>query len=240
MSQMIELDLTQFERESNDFLKEQYPHAVAIGMRDTALGARDSVRERTKGIFKLHSDYIPNAILSTPYTSGQMKSAEKSFRSYGDIRGAVFLRRGTGKRSMQFMVPHEIGGKKSADGSVAIPAGDIENYSYRTGRGAVSKRWKPSTLLQEFNAQSGNIGGNISGNIITGKNKKIAFIKRSPKSGALQIVRRKTKDPKSLQYLYTFKRDVNIKATWDFKETVEISVTRNYRKHFESSINAIL
>ena len=61
-----------------------------------------------------------------------------------------------------------------------------------------------------------------------------------PKSGVIQLVRRKTKDPKSLQYLYTFKKDVKIKPSWRFAETVSINVSRNYEQNFSHHINMIL
>ena len=225
-----------FKASAADFMKKGFPEAAALGMRDTAQGARDAVRERTRGIFDLHTDYIPRGILSTPEKQGQLNRTANGFAKYGDMEGAVFLRPGTGKRALDFMLPHEVGGNKESDGSVAIPAQDIQNYKYRTSSGKTSARWKPARLLADFNANGGNVTGQRRGKNNSG-NPTAPFVKKSRSSGTLQVVRRRTKKAKTLEVLYTFKRKAKIKPVWGFEQTVRTNVSRNYTRHFSKHLN---
>lgn len=236
----IIFDVDDFRRDVEALSNREYPAAMAAAMRATTRTAAANTRLQTENVFDLRSDYITKAIKNTPETNSQMKKAARGFVSHGDLNGTVYLRPGSGKRDMSFMLPHETGGTKRATGGVlAVPAEDIENYSYRTSRGAVKKRYKPETMLAQYNSISGKTGGNIAGSKITGKNKKMPFLKESPMTGATQIVRRKTKDPKSLQVLYTFKKEVKVNPAWEFEKTVRVSVESNYESYFSTYINRV-
>ena len=51
---------------------------------------------------------------------------------------------------------------------LAIPAGDLKNYAYQTGRGKVKKMYKPATLLKEYNT----VGPNKKGRQLREERKK--------------------------------------------------------------------
>ena len=212
---------------------------MAKGMRLTTARAREAIRTRTRTYFNLHSEYIPKSIRSTPHTQTQIKATARGFKSYGDIQGAVYLRPGSGARSLSFLVPHETGDYKTADGMVAVPAMDLDNYQHKTSRGKTAKRWKPATLLKQFNQQQGKVGGNIRGTTQVRSGQKIAFLKKSPKSGLVQVVRRRTRKSKDLQYLYTLISAPKMPGNWGFERTVRRNVIQNYRSNFTYVMNKI-
>ncbi len=227
----IETNLGQFRDEVSGYSQETYPEAIALGMRDTALGARDAARSMTRGVFDLHTEYIPDGILSTPFKPNQMKAAEKAFRGYGDAEAAVFLRPGDATKSLDFLLAHQYGGEKMANGYVAIPLPDLKGYGYQTATGRTAKRWKPSSLLKEFNARGGRIGGNVKGTKLKGDSRRLPFIRRES-NGSLNIVRRVSKTSSRLAYLYHLKEEVQIDKTWDFEGEVKSDVNKNYASHF--------
>lgn len=225
----ISMDIRGFIKSSNKLLDEDYPRAVAVAFKRIAREARNEVRQETRRDFKLHTDYIPNSILSTPHTPGQLKAGARSVVRFHDIESAVFLRpANTARRSLDFMVPHETGQAKTAHGGlVAVPAGDLDNYQTKTSRGATRKKWKPAQLLADYN----KLGGNVKGNKLRkGKRsgKGIAFIKKS-KNGVALIVRRKNLKSNSLEVLYSLKKKARIKPVWGFEPTVDTTVRRTYK-----------
>lgn len=227
----IDMDLTQFSSGLQSLMS-GYGDAVAKGMRSTTRSARDAVRAQTSARFDLSTAYILKGIKNTPETSAQMRAGANAMQRYGDIRGRVYLRPGNGKRSLQFMVAHETGGLKEVDGKAStIPARDLMSKSYKTARGAVRKRWKPKQLLTAYNAAGGRNAprGNTVG--------KKPFIKKSPMSGALQIVRRKSKRNPELEILYTFKRNVRLKKRWGFVHTARLRGGAVANAAFERALN---
>ena len=232
--------------DSKDFMRDAkyiggtaYPKAVALTFKHIARKAKEDVQDETRRNFHLHSDYIPKGIRSTPEKKSQVLAAAKSVERYHDITAAVYLRPGSGKRSLDFMVDHETGGTKTArgGGNIAIPAKDLANYSSKTSRGAIRKNWKPAQLLAYYNREGGNTKGNKLRKKGRGSIKK-AYLKKS-KSGDIQIVRRKNKKSRSLEFLYTFKKSADIKATWDFEKTVRKSVENNYVRYANKFLNAM-
>jgi hypothetical protein len=233
MEPIVTINIRDFVPSSQKYLK-GYGKAVALGFGDVARTARDSVRKRTRSVFELNSDYIINGIKSIPDTPAQIAAASKAVEKYGDINAAVYLRGSNDrKKSLNFMVNHETGeDKKSVDGSLAIPASDIQNYSYRTVRGAVKARYKPAKLLEKYNVSNGKKCGPNAG-----RSSGTPFVIRG-KSGTLLIARRKGKN-KTLQFMYSFKKRANIKAEWNFEETVISSVKQNYVARIGKQIQSI-
>lgn len=235
----INVDSKDFMRDMKSIAGDAYPVAVARSFKKIASIAAEDVRDETRLNFKLHSDYIPKGIRSTPSTKTQVKAAARSVEKYHDIEAAVYVRPGSGKRSLAFMTDHEDGAnRRSAKGKdVAVPAKDLGNYSSKTSRGARRKNWKPAQLLAYYN----RVGGNTKGNKLRRKGRgsiKKAYLKKS-KTGVIQIVRRKNKKSRSLEFLYSFLESVKIAPRWDFEQTVDKSVKNNYVRVSSRYLNAM-
>lgn len=237
--QGIAVDIAPYLKDSDYFRRQQYPMAIAKAFKNITERARDNVRAHTRAIFNLHSDYIPDGIKNTPNTPGQLRSAERAIERFGDIQGTVFLRgSGSPKRSLDFMVDHLEGAdrKSSTGGVLAIPAQDLSNYSYKTGRGITKKQWKPETVLKYYN----QVGPNKSGSTIKTKRRGRgkAFIMRT-KPGNTVIVRRVSSTRKPLEFLYAFKKSVKIDKVWKFDSIVYVTVSRHYDTMIAREINKI-
>jgi hypothetical protein len=223
------IDLRKFYPSSETFIKGKYPEGLAKGFRDLSERARNNVRDRTRNVFKLNSDYITNGIKSLPSTDSQVRAAERAIRNYGDVTAAVYLR-GSNKPSgsLDFMVDHEDGNTRQAHkNTLAIPTDSLRKYKYRTARGRVKKSWKPTEVLKYYNS----VGPNKSGATIKrrrgGKGK--AFIMRGS-GGKMMIARRLSSKRRPLEFLYSFNKTARIKKVWGFETTVRTTVSRQYEK----------
>ena len=231
MADMIRLEVDEFRESWETWRNAKWPEAVARGFGALARMARDKMRDRTRQVFDLHTDYIPQAIRSTPDNSSQISAAARAFGKYGDLQASVYLRGGSGNKSMEFMLPHETGEDKVPQaGSLAIPSTDLEGYSFRTGRGATKRAWKPGKLLEIYNQtnhgkerrmekRAGSVGA--------------AFVMQTNKGP--MVARRKGKD---LQFLYSFKERADIKPVWDFEDTIVQYVNAHGRAIIERMIRA--
>lgn len=235
----VTVELAEFMKSIKKFNGDQYPMAIAKAFRRIANGGKEDVQNRTRSEYNLHSDFIPQGIKSTPYTNSQMKAGARSIEKYHDIEAAVYVRGANSpEKSLDFMVNHDTGEDKRAQGGMlAIPAGDLKNYAYKTSRGKVKKMYKPATLLKEYN----RVGPNKKGRQLQKKGKRgkgAAFI-MTTKSGTKAIVRKLNPKQKSLQFLYFFKKDADIKATWQFEPTVLNTVSRTYQRDIAHYFNKI-
>ena len=228
----IDLDIEPFKRSLNVFKNYRYPLAVARMFKIVAARARDDVRIQTKRQFNLHSEYIPNSVLSTPFTPAQMRASARSVEKYHDINASVFLRPASRPdKSLEFMVPHEKGGRKTSQdgpGVIAVPASGIENYSFRTPRGKTAKRWSPAKLLEEYQRKGPNRKGHKIFSRKKGRSKPDPFLLKG-KSGTLMLARRTSKARRPLEFLYSFKKSTSIRPTFHMEDTVHGSVQRNYK-----------
>ena len=226
--QAVRVDLKEFMDSAKKLGDSEYPRYLAKAFQYLSMRARNEVRHETKSKFKLHTEFIPNSILNTPHTAGQVKAAENSIRQYHDIMSAVFLRpASTPKRDLGFMVPHETGERKvPRHGMLAIPAGDLENYDYKTSRGSVKSQYKPKNLLKSYN----RVGGNTKGHKLSGKSggaPKPFLLKLG--SGKEMVVRRQAKTSNRLEFLYSLKSSARIDPVWSFEETVKRTVQEVYK-----------
>lgn len=166
----ITVDVSEFMISWNR-ISNEVPMAVISGFAQTAERARDSVRDRTRQVFNLHSDYIPNAVLSIPSRkwknrkkrSGWMKGQRQYAAAlkgltgkYHDFQAAVFLRGSASpKKSLDFMAVHEYGGMRPAvEGQLAIPRKGVTKKKYRTGLGRVKSIYLPAKMLARYNAMA--------------------------------------------------------------------------------------
>jgi hypothetical protein len=248
---MIRVDLAAFTRSAKKMDQKDWPKHVVNGFAELADVSAGAVRVVTRGKFKLHSDYIPKGIKSTPMTSSQKARAEHALRKYGDFNAAVFLRGSRSvKHSLDFMADHEEGDPRKPQKSyIAIPTTQLKEKRHRSPRGATRKRWKPETLLERYNAT----GGSFNGTTTTNKGKRLGpRKKRMPgdaflimgKQGDPFIARRmnrnkNTKHGGELEFLYVLKNEADIKSGWQFVTTVYSTVGRRYATILHKHIKRI-
>ncbi len=213
--------------ELDKFALQQWPFALALALTRTAQMAQDAVQQRTRMQFGLHTQFIPRGV--------RTQAASKSdIRTFGLAEANVH----TASRIASFMPVHELGGSRSpvAGGtgndkgkSIALPAQDLENRKFRTSTGKISKRWKPSELLKDYNsrASSGSKGQKVV-RVSRGGRKGKPFIIRGRGSGVPMIVRRRGKAAYPLELLYIFSQRATYKPTWEFAEEVGRAVDAHF------------
>lgn len=231
-----------------------WPKMLAHYIADMADDADQAGELRTRQEFDLSSEYIPQGIKSTPSTPAQIKKVEKSLAKYYDGFGAVYLRGSADpKRSLGFMVDHEVGFKRdpqdvwrsAGEKLIATPQDGVKSKSYKTQSGRIRKRWKPGTLLDQF----GKAGSTYQhGTTITRKypnrNKPGAakvpgkvFLIRGKNSGYPIAVRRVSRGggergKGKLETLYAMHPSVEVKGgVWRFEDTVIRVAKMTQRRH---------
>ena len=229
----MRVDVSQFMR-SWDRISDDVPKAIIQGFAKIADQGRKQTRRRTRSAFKLHSDYIPNAIRSIPGVRGskgadrQAAAALKGLTGkHHNFQAAVFIRGSTSvKRSLDFMADHEYGGRRKPHGgnrALALPRPWLTTKSFRTSRGRVKRRYKPEMLIKKIRAQA----------MAPRKRKWGRYRKPRPflvtfKSGHQAIAIRKYKEKRlPLDLLYEFHTEATIKKLYRFEEAVHETTRRN-------------
>jgi hypothetical protein len=228
-------------RSAQRIVGSEYPEKVVEGIAEVAENGRDQARTVTRQKFNLHSEYIPRGIKSIPSTPGQKKAAQRAIKRYSDMEAAVFLRPARDpKKSLDFMVPHEVSGEKVPHGKsdlLAVPTTNLKGRSgFTTPRGKVRNRWKPATLLKHFEDRGSSYDTNQR--TTTNKGRKLGpKKKRLPgtafliggKAGTMMIARRKTKrGDRNLEFLYSLVPRAKIKERWKFEPTIYNTVLATY------------
>lgn len=258
---MIELrfDISKFNKSWNN-VSNNVKLAIIHGFAKTAERGRNNVRNRTRAVFKLHSDYIPNAVLSIPtynlrsskkmsgFDRGQLQfqAALKGLKGkHKNFQAAVFLRGSANPtKSLDFMVVHETGGtKESFKGKLAIPRYGVTRKKFRTSTGRVKKSYKPGILLKTWNKVRGQQSKKLKKKGV--RLKPTAFILES-KFGGFVIARRRTRstwlDSKNrapLDILYKFSPSAKINKRWNFVQTVHTTVNRHVFKYVNREISKV-
>jgi hypothetical protein len=242
LTSLTHIDIGPFMRSWERIKNIDLPTAIVKGLRDTAQRARNAVADRTRKVFKLHTDYIPNAIWFIPDRDNQVAAAIKAAKGkYGDFVAAVFVRKATDKRfDLSFMTVHETGGERSGHtdkstdrGSIAVPLPGLTRLDYRTARGAVRLRHQPAVLLREY-SMSGPRRKRQKGRRSTPN----AFVIKSKIGDGYIIVKRRFKNQRlPLDVLYKFMPSVSIKRRWGFVDTVTTSALAHMTADIVRSIN---
>lgn len=242
----ITLELQSFQTALALYFDKSYPEATARGFGEVARRARNAIRERTRQVYDLHSDFIPRGIWSTPDREVQIRAAARSFAKYGDLEAAVFLRPANGKEknSLKFMIPHETGEAKTPKGkALAIPAQGLEGYQSKTGSGATKKAYRPAQLLSGYNSGKSTLPAAVVADMINNPSshnpnnrKGQPFIIKSSKGVAL-LVRRKSGNRLPLDVLYSFKPRAQIRSDWEFETTVRTDVLQQYGRVMKRYVN---
>lgn len=243
------IDMTDMLADLTKLYGKGWPKMLAHYIADMADDAEQAGELRTRQEFDLHSEYIPRGIKSTPSTPAQIKKVEKSLSKYYDGFGAVYLRGSSDpKRSLGFMVDHEVGFKRdpqsvwrSANGDkyIAQPAEGIKSKAYRTQTGRIKKRWRPSTLLEHFDRSGSRYEhGTTKTNKYPNRSNKArlpgkAFVIKG-KSGRPVVARSISRGSKSsggkLEILYTLHREARINPVWRFEDTVISAAKRTQKR----------
>lgn len=236
---VIEVDLSAFVTSARQHINTDYPRAIVNAFSSIAEMGADDVKSATRSAFDLHSNFITSGIKSLPHTTSQKKAAARALAKYNDFTAAVYLRGSASvKRSLAFMADHEYGGKRQPHAQfIAVPMDGVKSKSYRTSRGRVKKRWKPSELLQRFNSA----GSVLSNGTTTNKGRRLGpRRKRVPGApflltvtgGTTMVVRRKQRAASPgahcLEFMYALKKQTAIKRRWRFTETVMTAVKNTY------------
>lgn len=225
----VKLDVTEFSKWARRTHGLSAPKFMVETLSDVTRSARDTMRGRIYNVFKLRSgNYIPNSVLNVPELPNQVRAATKAMTREGGANGAVFVpTRANPRKSLKFLDPHEFGEDKVGRGKsrlVAVPARDLKNYAYRTGRGAIRSRWKPKRLLEAYNSKGPNTKGAKQHSRKRSKSPGDAFILKGRGNTEL-IARRSTKNRRPLEILYVLTKRANIEPVLDFDNTVEGVIT---------------
>lgn len=238
----ITVDSSDFTKALKKYFAKDYPLMIAQGFRSVAIVARDAARQRTAEKYKLHSNYIPSGILSTPFKDGQVDAAARSYAAKHDLIAAVFLRpSGDARKGLGFMVPHETGEPKTSSkgGSLIVPTYGIEQYSFRTSRGAVKTQYTAAQLLEGYTKQ--RMPSSVLAMIIAQGSKRKgkkgpAFITKTDR-GVGAIAQRTGGARIPIQFLYVFKDHVKSDGQWGFETTIRNAVTKAYEKEIAKYVN---
>ena len=224
----------------------EWPRMLANYIADMASAADDGVTLQTRRVFDLNSEYIPRGIRSTPSTQAQINKVANSLAKYYDGFGAVYLRGSPNpKRSLSFMVDHEVGRtRKPQKKYIATPGEDMTGKAFKSQTGKVVKRWKPKTILHKLKTSGSTYDGRTT---ITRKfpnrqkrgNARMpgsVFLIRGKGHGLPVVVRRITRgggdDGKGkLESLYVMHDEAEIKGgQWRFEDTVIRIARRTQRR----------
>lgn len=241
----------------------EWPRTLAGYIGDMAANAEHAAELQTRRKFDLHSEYVPRGIRSTPGTPAQLQKVAKSLEKYYDGFGAVYLRGSPDpKRSLSFMVHHEVGFKRkphsvwrSANDQrlIATPGEGLKNKSYRTQSGRIKERYKPGTLLKRFESsgsryeQGTTLTNKYPGRRGPGKARvpgKV-FLIRGNNSGYPIAVRRITRGggeegKGKLETLYAMHPDIEVKGgLWEFEDTVIRVSQRAHRRLIKHNVNRL-
>ena len=135
----VQLDKKDFLKDLNSLQRDQFPFAFAKTLTQAAKLGQVAVREQTRKVFRLHTEFIPNNIRVEP--------AKKSEVRVGGGEAAVYTR-----DEIDFMVLQETGGTKKPRGAaLAIPSFPAQRTTpdLKTATGKVRKRYMPKALISK-------------------------------------------------------------------------------------------
>jgi hypothetical protein len=181
--------------------RRQLPFAVAKALTRTAhVSARRAQRDMVQR-FTIRSKTLPRAAI-------KVIRAEKT--DWPRPRAIIYV-----PHKFKFLVMHETGGVKKAEGSaknVAVPSPYVARR--RTAKGKVRARLKPRRLIQEERVRTARTSPTL------------AFMIQ-------KRVRRSKGQGRRRGVLYYLKRRVKIKRRWRLRQTVERAAARAYPVAFK-------
>lgn len=249
MSGEVKLKIkTEFENYTRDLEQklggDKFRNAVAQALSDTVTSAQEAARVLARRTFDLHTEWVPRGILAIPSTVQHRNATMRSMERHNDFIAAVYFRNAQDpRRSYSFIDDHAVGRtRRPHKGRVAIPSRQLQGYRYKTSRGAVAKRWKPSTLLEGMDASGATYDGTTTrqarGARGQSRGKPQPFKVYSRKLGATVIARRKGHRAYPLEVLYIFRDEARIPQIYDFERevlgTVEAELVPALRKRVNS------
>lgn len=221
----------------NDLEKNQFPYALAKTLTEIATLAVEEVKRTTRQEFRLHSEFIPKGI-------GRTTARKADVKNKGIGATVIF----TKPIISGWMPVHETGGTRKAQSGgsggvgrdkgkyLTIPATDLLKHAYRTGTGAVRRRWKPSELLSQYKGRNVSLSGGVVRPTRGGRKGK-PFIIRSKGSGVPMIVRRKGPKRYPLELLYIFSRKARYKPVWGFEKAVNEIVDLRFASRLRANLS---
>jgi len=230
------VNLGLFNKSFRDIKEKGLPRAIIRGFSKTAHRGQIAAISHTKKVFKLHTNYILNGVKYVP--EEKSVASKSNFRSdYKTFKAAIFIRgSNNANKSLEFLVLHEMSGTKRPHGkkrNIALPRPYLKTKKYQTGKGSVSKRWKPSKLLEYYNQHPRRTPGKKP----KGHTKTPAFL--ISKGDSIRIARRKGKKPYPIFILYEFENTTKIKRTYHFVDTVTKAVLKHLVNDTQDQIRKI-
>lgn len=138
MSYVIQVDAKALLQGVKNIQQKQIPFSMAKTLTDLAKAGQTVSRKRTKEVFKLHGEFIPNQILITPARVSEVKLGV----GFSEIRTTS---------KIDFMNIHEPGGIRRPKGkSIAVPTFLAQRTisNLRNARGAIRPQFKPTRVLR--------------------------------------------------------------------------------------------
>lgn len=216
----VKVDQSQFRKGLNDIQMQHYPFALAKTLTDLAIGGARVGKAQTRKAFRLHTDFIPSQILITPARKADFKT--KTIKS--EVRTT---------EKIAFMTVHDEGGIRRPKGrSISIPSELAKKVpDFKTGTGAVRGKYKPKTLLKQWNDKTrGGVkptGSGVKAYIAAGM--IFARIRNKWMTG----------QGKSIPF-FGFEGNVRIKPEWHLRQVVTARTMEWAAPTFTKNMNAAM
>jgi hypothetical protein len=233
--QLIQVDNAQVVRNLRVMAGRHWPWALTKTLTDVAANSVQNLRAVTNVTFNLRTQFVPKGIRYRPARFAQVKTGTGTSEVY------------TAPRISTFMPDHEGGAlrtpstksmrKSGTDEGrqMVVPGQDLQKLSYKTGAGAVRKRYLPAQLLRRYNTlrpPEQNAAGTKGSGLTMAKN---PFVVRS-RTGQLMIVRRRGRKAYGLKVLYLFTDNIRIQARWGFEDIVDTTVQQDFTRVLRRNI----
>jgi len=243
----VRVDLHDFNKSAKRLVGRLWPNAIVNGVSKSVDNIIDTDQKHIKHVFDLKSNWVLQGVKGYPLSLAQKSaSAKRLFREH-EFDAAVYLR-GSNKpeNDLGFIAEHEFGEeRKSKQGkNISVPLA-VKQYSYRSSRGRVQKRWKPSKDLLKRYRESGSYFENNttksaskqrtrrlpSKAFLIGVNKKVFIVRR--------IAKKTKKNKDVLQFLYVLFKQVHIRRTMHFIPTTYAKANIDLPQQITISINRL-
>jgi hypothetical protein len=219
----MKVDSRNFINDMDSLQSKQIPFALAKTLTELAKSGQRVAKQRTRRVFKLHTDFIPNKI--------KMVGADKSDYKSGKMASAVYTDASGKNNGIAFMSTHEEGTDKKPRGkALSVPSAKSQSQlgSLKTSTGAIRSKFKAKNLLKDWeDKQAGRLKkskSDLSGYVVRG----IVFARMRNKHF--------TGNKYNSVPIYHFQPKARIKRQWQFAFTIIVNSQKLYPSYFEKNL----